>query len=83
MAFDNFGSKAVCLARLGTTTKRCELQLFLATYQKAIRRSNTLGLGSLNMQFQQDWPKDEKMTALLNFCQKTKILLDLKVMMHH
>ena len=24
------------------------------------------------MQFQQDWPKDEKITALLNFCQKTE-----------
>ena len=24
------------------------------------------------MQFQQDWPKDEKITALLNFCRKTE-----------
>ena len=24
------------------------------------------------MQFQQDWPKDSKITALLNFCQKTE-----------
>ena len=24
------------------------------------------------MQFQQDWPKDEKITALLNFCWKTE-----------
>ena len=23
------------------------------------------------MQFQQDWPRDEKITALLNFCRKT------------
>ena len=23
------------------------------------------------MQFQQDWPKDEKITALFNFCRKT------------
>ena len=24
------------------------------------------------MQFQQDWPKDETITALLNFCRKTE-----------
>ena len=30
-----------------------------------------LDLGSLNMQFQPDWPKDEQITALLNFCLKT------------
>ena len=24
------------------------------------------------MQFQQDWPKDKKITALLNFCRKTE-----------
>ena len=24
------------------------------------------------MQFQQDWPKDEKITAFLNFCRKTE-----------
>ena len=24
------------------------------------------------MQFQQDWPKDEKITAILNFCRKTE-----------
>ena len=33
-----------------------------------VRRWKALDLRSLNMQFQQDWPKDEKITALLNFC---------------
>ena len=45
-------------ARLGTTPKRCELQLFFAGIAQAIRRWKALDLGSLNMQFQQDWPKD-------------------------
>ena len=31
------------------------------------------------MQFQQDWPKDKKITALLNFCQKTEIFRSTKL----
>ena len=52
-------------------TKRCELPLLFARIRQTERRWKTLDLGSLNMQFQQDWPKDEKITALLNFCRKT------------
>ena len=37
-----------------------------------VRCWKALDLGSLNMQFQQDWLKDEKITALLNFCRKTE-----------
>ena len=71
MAFDNSGTKAGLSASPGTTTKRCELPLFFARLRQAERRWKALDLGSLNMQFQQDWPKDEKITALLNFCRKT------------
>ena len=70
------GRNVVWAARLGTNPKRCELRLFFAGIRQAIRRWKALDLGSLDMQFQQDWPKDEKITALLNFCWKTKILLD-------
>ena len=52
-------------------TKRSELPLFFAAIRQAERRWKALDLGSLNMQFQQDWPKDKKITALLNFCWKT------------
>ena len=71
MAFDSSGAKAVGAYRLGTTPKRCELQLFLAGIRQAVRRWKALHLGRLNMQFQQEWPKDKKITALLIFCQKT------------
>ena len=71
MAFDNSGTNAVGAARLGTTPKRCELQLFLAGIRQAIRRFKALNLGRLNMQFQQNWPKDKKITALLIFWLKT------------
>ena len=43
---------------------RCELQFFFAEIRQAIWRWKDLDLGCLNMQFQQDWPKDEKLTAL-------------------
>ena len=36
-----------------------------------IRRWKTLDLRSLNMQFQHDWPKDKKITALLIFWPET------------
>ena len=58
MAFDNSGTNAVWPARLGTTPKRCELQLFFAGIRQAIWRYKAIHLRRLNMQFQQDWPKD-------------------------
>ena len=61
MAFDNSGTKAVWAARLGTAPKRCELPLFFAALGQAIRCWKALDLGSLVMQFQQDWPKDKKL----------------------
>ena len=45
-------------------TKRCELPLIFAAIARAACHWKALDLGSLNMQFQQDWPKDEKITAL-------------------
>ena len=63
---------AVRAAWIGTTPKRCELQLFLAGIQQAVRRLKALHLGCLNMQFQQDWPKDKKITALSIFWRKTE-----------
>ena len=71
MAFDNFCTKAVSSASPGPTPKRCELPLLLAALGQAVRGWKALNLGSLNMQFQQDWLKDKQITALLNFCLKT------------
>ena len=67
MAFDNSGTKAVLPASPGPTPKRCELPLFLATFGQAICGWKALELGSLNMQFQPDWPKGKQLTALLIF----------------
>ena len=67
MAFDNSCTKAVLSAWPGPTPKMCEPQLFLAALGQVIRCSKALDLGSLNMQFQQDWAKDKKSTALLLF----------------
>ena len=66
MAFDNSCTKAVLSASPGPTPKRCEPQLFLATLGLVIRCLKAVDLGSLNMQFQHDCPKD-KITALLLF----------------
>ena len=71
MAFNNSGTKAVLSASPGPTSKRCEPQFFLTALGQVQRCSKALDLGSLNMQYQQDWPKDDKITALLNFCWKT------------
>ena len=71
MAFDNSCTKAVLSASPGPTPKRHESQLFLAALGQ-VRRWKALHLGSLNMQFQQDWPKDIKITALLNFLPENK-----------
>ena len=70
MAFDNSCTKAVLSASPGRTPRRCELPLFLATLGQAVHAWKALDLGSLNMQFQQDWPKDKKITAILIFCRK-------------
>ena len=77
MAFENSCIFAVLSAWPGPTPKRCELPLFLAALEEAIRGRKAFDLGSLNIQFQQDWPKDKQITALLIFCRKTwKISLD-------
>ena len=47
------------------------MQLFLAEIRQAVRRLKAVHLGPLNMQFQQDWPKDKKITALFIFWRKT------------
>ena len=67
MAFDNSCTKAVLSASPGPNPKRYEPQLFLASLGQVIRCSKAVDLGSLNMQFQHDWPKDKKITALLIF----------------
>ena len=67
MAFDSSGVKAVWAYPLGTTAKRCELQLFLAGIRQAVRRLKAIHLGRLNMQFQQDCPKDKKNYGSFNF----------------
>ena len=72
MAFDNSCTKAIRAAGLGTTPKRCGLQLFFAGIRQGLQRLKALHLGRLNMQFQQDWPKDKKITAVLIFCRKQK-----------
>ena len=67
MAFDNSCTKAVLSASPGPTPERCEPQLFLAALGQVIRCSKAVDLGSLNMQFQKDWPKDKKIRALVIF----------------
>ena len=67
MAFNNSCTKAVLSASPGPTPKRCEPQLFLAALGQVIRCSKAVDLGSLNLQFQHDWLKNEKITALLLF----------------
>ena len=48
------------------------MQLFFAGIRQAIRRLKALHLGRLNMQFQQDWAKDKKSTALSILWRKTE-----------
>ena len=57
MAFDNCGTKTVACDH---PQKRCELTFIFAAIGQAIRRWKALTLGSINMQFQQDWLKDKK-----------------------
>ena len=70
MAFDNSGRKAVSAAQLRTTPKRCEPQLFFARIRPVVGRGKALDLRRLDMQFQEDLPKD-KNYSYLNFCLKT------------
>ena len=67
MAFDNSCTKALLSASPGPTPKRCEPQLFLTALGQVIRCSKALDLGSLNMQFQHDWPKDKKYSSFNSF----------------
>ena len=71
MAFDSSGAKAVSSYQLGTTPKRCELQLFLAGIRQAVQRYKAFHLGRLNMQFQHDCPKDKKLRLFYFSCLKT------------
>ena len=49
------------------TPKRCEPQFSLAALGQVIRCSKAVDLGSLNMQFEHDWPKDKKLQLFLIF----------------
>ena len=72
MAFDNSCTKAVLISLAWATPKGVtDYHFSFAALGQAPRGLKALDLRSLNMQFQQDWPKDEKITVLLNFCQKT------------
>ena len=51
---------------VGQPPKRCELPLFFARIRQAVRRLKAFQLGRLNMQFQQDWPRD-KNYSFFNF----------------
>ena len=74
MAFDNSGTKAMACDH---PQKRCELPLIFAAIGQAIRCWKALNLGRLNMQFQQDWPKDKKLQLFKFFTKKLrKISLD-------
>ena len=66
MAFDNSGTKAVACNH---PQKRYELPPIFAAIGQAVHRWRALNLGSLNMQFQQDWPKDKNYSSL-NFLQE-------------
>ena len=77
MAVDSSGTRAVWAAQHRTIPKRCELQLFLAGIRPARRCWKAFHLGRLNMQFQQDCPKDKKLKLFQFFGEKLrKISLD-------
>ena len=65
MSFNNSLTKTVLSALPGPNPKRCEPQLFLASLGQVIRCSKAVDVGSLNMQFQYDWPKDKKLQLLI------------------
>ena len=56
-----------------TTHKRCELPFIFAAIGQAVRRLKALNLRSLNMQFQQDWPKDKKLQLFKFFTRKLNL----------
>ena len=60
MAFDNSGTKAVAWDHPQKGVNY-HLSLIFATIRQAVRHWKALNLGSLIMQFQQDWPKDKKL----------------------
>ena len=64
--------KAVSSASPGPTQKRCEPQLFLAALGQAVCHWKALDLGSLNMQFQQDWPKGKNYSYFKFFLKTEK-----------
>ena len=66
MAFDNSGTKAVAC---DPPQKGVNCPLIFAAMGQAIRRLKALNLGSLNMQFQRDWPKVKKL-QLFKFLQE-------------
>ena len=82
MAFDNSCTKAVLSALPGPTPKACEPQLFLAALGQVIRCSKDLDLGSLNMQFQHDWPKNKKLQLFYFLPENLKNIARLNFMMH-
>ena len=61
MAFDISARRQPEQPGLGKPQKRCELALFLLALGQVVRRWKALDLRRLNMQFQQDWPKDKKL----------------------
>ena len=63
MALGTSCTKAVLSASPGKTTKRCEPQLFLAALGQVLCCSKALDLRSLNMQFQQVWPKEKNYSS--------------------
>ena len=80
MDFDSSGTKAVWAAWLRTTTKRFELELFLAGVRQAVQRYKAIHLRRLIMQLKQDCPKDKKITPLSIFWWKTKKFARLSIM---
>ena len=72
MAFDNSCTKVVLSASPGSTPKRCELLLFFAALGQAARGWKALDIGSLNMQFKQDGPKDKKLQLFTFFARKLR-----------
>ena len=60
-----------------TIHKKCELPLIFASIRQAVRRWKAVNLGSLNLHFQQDLPKDKKLQLFKFFTRKLrKISLD-------
>ena len=69
MAFDNSGTNTLSSPE---NPKKVRSTTFLAAIGQAVCRWKALNVGSSKMQFQQDRPKDTKITALSIFWRKTK-----------